>query len=111
MWLGPPAARGRRATAPHWPTPSAVSTPFPVRSRASLCVAGLPHSRPNLTRAGSAVTVAVLGLRGAIGLAGRMPHARRSAVFADLDRRVYSPLCLGLALLALSGVLPDAPAD
>jgi Protein of unknown function (DUF3995) len=46
----------------------------------------------------------VLGGRGALGLAGKtqvVSPSSDSARFSRLDRRVYSPLCLGLAGLSL----------
>jgi Protein of unknown function (DUF3995) len=67
-------------------------------------VAGRPRRLPQLSRAGGAVVVAVLTTRGAFGLAGRtdilVPGAS-SDRFRALDRRVYAPLCLALALGAL----------
>jgi hypothetical protein len=71
---------------------------------ASTAVSGLPEPFEAAGRAASATAAAVLAARGLVGLAGRMPNARRSASFAALDRRVYSPLCLALALGAAAGV-------
>jgi hypothetical protein len=70
-------------------------------------VAGRPRRLPALSRAGAAAVVAVLTTRGAFGLAGRtdvlVPGAN-SERFRALDRRVYAPLCLALALGALPAV-------
>jgi hypothetical protein len=71
---------------------------------ASASVAGLPRSMPHAARAASAMTALVLFARGSAGLSGKMPQARHSRAFAELDRRVYSPICLILAALAVAGV-------
>lgn len=56
-----------------------------------------------VVRAGSLTVAAVLALRGAGGLvvSGLL---RRSSRFAALDRTVYSPLCLGLAVAAMAAL-------
>ena len=51
--------------------------------------------------------MAVLCLRGSLGLGGRtdiLSPGSASQRFRRLDRTIYSPLCLGLAALALPAV-------
>jgi hypothetical protein len=58
-----------------------------------------------LRRTGLLGLAAVLGLRGALGVLGRtdvVSPGSTSARFRRLDRRVYAPLCLGLAGGALT---------
>ncbi len=74
---------------------------------AAVCVAGLPPPLELVGRYGAAGTSLALAARGGAGLAGAMPQARRSHTFARLDRRVYSPLCLALALAAAAGSIPQ----
>ncbi len=74
---------------------------------AALCVVGIPGHLARITQLGSAITSFVLFARGSMGLTGRMPHAKRSRTFAELDRRVYSPVCLVIATLSLAGVLRE----
>ena len=72
-------------------------------------VDGRPRSRPGLARLGAAGVVATLALRGGLGLAGRtdlLSPGSTSAAFRSRDRRVYSPVCLTLAALALPAGLP-----
>ena len=77
---------------------------------AAAAVAGLPEPYTRAGRAASAVTATVLAARGFAGMAGLMPHARRSASFAVLDRRVYSPVALTLACAAaVSTVASEEP--
>ena len=71
---------------------------------AGALVAGRPRRAPAVSRLGSAGVVAVLTTRGGLGLAGRTDLLSPGSVserFRRLDRRVYSPLCLSLAALAL----------
>ena len=66
-------------------------------------VSGRPEELP-WRRPGAAAVVAVLGLRGALGLAGRTDLAVPGSVgprFRRLDRRWYGPLCLALAALSV----------
>lgn len=74
---------------------------------AAVCVVGIPGNMARIGRLGSAITSFVLFARGSMGLAGRMPQAKRSRTFAELDRRVYSPVCLAIATLTLVAALPD----
>jgi hypothetical protein len=84
------------------PTPCvAVATALTIASAA----AGGRVAGPSWMRRMMAVGVAaVLGTRGALGLAGRtdlVSPGSDSVAFRRLDRRVYSPVCLLLALGAL----------
>jgi hypothetical protein len=66
---------------------------------------------PVARRAGVGGVVAVLGVRGGLGLAGQtrlVSPSSRSARFARLDRRVYAPLCLTLAGLSVLSIWPAA---
>ncbi|GAA1315753.1 DUF3995 domain-containing protein [Saccharothrix xinjiangensis] len=62
-----------------------------IAARADLVAAPGPSWLPT---AGAAGVAAVLLLRGTAGL---VMSSRRTTEFARLDRRYYSPLCLGLA--------------
>ncbi len=79
---------------------------------AAALVDGHPRSRPALRQRALRTVVAVLGARGALGVAGRthvvVPFAT-GATFTRLDRRVYGPLCLSLAVLASRGLAHTAP--
>ncbi len=66
---------------------------------------GLPL--PGLWRAGARAVAGVLAARGLVGyLDTRLRPATLGAPFARLNRRIYSPLCLLLALLAALAVWP-----
>jgi hypothetical protein len=63
---------------------------------------GAPDSRPR--RAGARTLVMAFGARGTLGAAGRtelLVPGSSSRRFRALDRRLYSPICLTLAALAL----------
>jgi hypothetical protein len=78
-----------------------------VLSVAAAFVAGRPRRAPLISRAGAAGVVGVLGTRAAFGFAGRtdvISPGATSERFRALDRRVYAPLCLALALGALPAV-------
>jgi hypothetical protein len=66
-------------------------------------VAGWPASRPRLQRVGAAGVAATLAARGSVGAAGLMPLT--SETFLWWDRRLYSPLCLLLAILSAAGAV------
>jgi hypothetical protein len=66
---------------------------------------GVPRDRT--ARAGSAATSLVLFARAGLGFAGALPNINGSDVFAELDRRCYSPICLVLATLSLAGISRD----
>jgi hypothetical protein len=111
------------ATGSRWPLPDGErfgetvtgrpesKTPGPVAclavagllATAAALVAGHPRRAPQLRRAGSAGVVAVLTVRGSLGLAGRtdlLSRGSSSERFRELDRRIYAPLCLTIAALA-----------
>lgn len=74
---------------------------------AAAFVDGRPRAAPAISRIGAAGVVATLATRAGFGLAGRtdvLVPGSSSARFRRLDRRVYSPLCLSLAALALPAV-------
>ena len=67
-------------------------------------VAGRPRRVPRLSRLGARTVTAVLATRGAFGMAGRtdmLASGASSERFRNMDRRVYSPVCLTLAALSL----------
>ncbi len=75
---------------------------------AATFVAGRPRTVPLVNRVGATGVVTVLAARGGVGLAGRTHLLSPGSVserFRRLDRRVYSPLCLSLAALALPATL------
>jgi len=86
------------------PPPSACVAVAGALTIASALIGGRPAVDPRLRRAGARATVAVLGVRGSLGLLGRtdiLSPGSASPRFRRLDRRIYSPLCLALAALAL----------
>ena len=64
-------------------------------------VAGRPHRAPRLSRVGARTVTGVLATRGASGRTDLLASGASSESFRDMDRRVYSPLCLTLAALSL----------
>ncbi len=75
---------------------------------AAAFVNGFPRLAPGVSRLGAAGVVATLAARGGLGMAGRTDLIARGPVserFRARDRRVYSPLCLTLAVLSLPAVL------
>ena len=85
------------------PSPAACVGVAAALSAASALVAGRPSPGWPLQRAGATGVVAVLSVRGALGLAGRthiVAPGSSSPRFRQLDRRYYAPLCLGIAALA-----------
>jgi hypothetical protein len=82
------------------PGPLTCSSVAAALVTAAALVFGLPRGRPGLRRAGLVGVTAVLGGRGALGLAGATDLVSPGSVserFRRLDRRLYSPLCLALA--------------
>ncbi|MSO41964.1 MAG: DUF3995 domain-containing protein [Solirubrobacterales bacterium] len=70
---------------------------------AAAFVAGRPRSRPGLSRLGAAGVVATLATRGGLGMAGQtklIAPGTTTERFRELDRALYSPLCLAHAALA-----------
>ena len=72
---------------------------------AATTVAGYPRSLPRARRGAAITTSAALGGRAALGFSGRSylvaPGQRVSETFTRQDRRVYSPMCLALAIAAV----------
>ena len=92
-----------------FPGPSACFAVAGLLTTAAAVVCGHPRRAPSLSRAASASVVAVLTIRGALGLAGRtdlVSPGSTGAQFRRADRRLYSPLCLALAGLALPAATP-----
>ena len=103
------AVAGREDSEP--PSPSACLAVTGLLATAAALVAGHPRRAPALSRIGSAGVVAVLTTRGTLGLAGHTDIVSPGSVserFRGLDRRLYSPLCLTLAALALPAVSGNA---
>lgn len=99
------AAGGRPGAEPH--TPAECLAVAGLLGTAAGFVGGRPRRIPWVRRAGAAGVVAVLATRGGLGLAGRtdaLSPGATSERFRSLDRRVYSPLCLALAVTALPAV-------
>ena len=72
---------------------------------ASALVAGAPIGPRRLRRVGVATVAGVLAVRGVAGLSGRtdlLSPGSTSTRFRRLDRVLYSPLCLALAMGAAS---------
>ena len=91
------------------PSSSACLAVAAVLTTAAAFVEGHPRSRPGLARLGAGGVVATLTLRGGLGLAGRtdlVSPGSTSTAFRSRDRRLYAPLCLTLAALALPAALP-----
>lgn len=116
------------ATGSSWPLPDAESIADTVTGRsaermpgplpclavaaalslAAALVGGHPRRAPRLSRLGAGGVVGVLTLRGTLGLAGRtdiISPGSSSARLRRIDRRVYSPICLSIAALALPAAL------
>lgn len=76
-------------------------------------VSGWPRRAERPRRIAVAGISAVLAARGLLGLAGRTDLVSPGSTgqrFRELDRRIYSPLCLALATLsAMSLRSPDSP--
>jgi hypothetical protein len=87
-----------------FPSPTACLAVAGVLAIGSAFLAGWPSQVPRLQRMGALGVVAVLSLRGGLGLTG-LTHivspGSSSSRFRALDRRLYAPLCLMLAALAV----------
>jgi hypothetical protein len=82
------------------PGPLACSGVAAALLLAASAVEDRPRWPPPLRRLALVGASGVLGLRGALGLAGRTSAIAPGSVgprFRRLDRRFYAPLCLGLA--------------
>jgi uncharacterized protein DUF3995 len=89
------------------PPPAACWAVAGALGAAAALVAGRPRRLPRLRRVGAAGVSVTLAGRGLLGLAGKtdaVSPGSSSPRFRELDRRLYSPLCLALALLALPAV-------
>jgi hypothetical protein len=88
------------------PPPAACWAVAVALGAAATAVAGRPRCLPRLRRVATAGVTVTLAGRGLLGLAGKtdvVSPGSSSPRFRELDRRLYSPLCLALALLALPG--------
>lgn len=68
---------------------------------AAALVGGVPASSPRVRKLGQAGAASVLAARAGLGFAGRTDMAVRGSAspqFRRWDRRLYSPLCLALAV-------------
>jgi len=86
------------------PSSSACYAVAGALGAAAALVQGVPRLAPRPRRVGLLGVAGVLGLRGVLGLAGRTGLASpgsESPRFRRLDRRLYAPLCVALALGAL----------
>jgi hypothetical protein len=86
------------------PPPAACWAVAAALGTAATVVAGRPRRLPRLRRVATAGVTVTLAGRGLLGLAGKtdvVSPGSSSPRFRELDRRIYSPLCLALALLAL----------
>jgi Protein of unknown function (DUF3995) len=94
---------GRSAT----PSPAACFGIAGLLATAGALVVGLPSRRSWVRRAGVCTVAGVLGSRAALGFAGRTDLVSPGSVspsFKRIDRRVFSPLCLALAIGAASSL-------
>jgi hypothetical protein len=90
------------------PSPAACLLVAGLLGTAAGVLGGEASASP-LKRLGARVLVATLAARAGCGLAGRtdvLSPGSCSPRFRELDRRVYSPLCLVLAALALPAAVP-----
>lgn len=88
---------GRAAT----PSPAACYSVAGLLAAASALVAGLPTPRSRIRRLGVCTVAIALGSRAALGFSGKtdvVSPGSISAKFKRMDKRVFSPLCLALAV-------------
>ena len=86
-----------------FPSSTACLTVAGALAIGSAFVAGLPAHPDWLQRIGATGVAGVLATRGVLGVAGMtrlISQGSSSLRFRQLDRRLYSPLCLTLAALA-----------
>jgi hypothetical protein len=89
---------------PAVPSPAACATVSALLLTAAAFVAGHPRGLPRVRRTGAAGVAGVFATRAALGLAGRTDLVSKGSTsprFRELDRRLYSPACLTLAVLSL----------
>ena len=94
---------GSRAT----PPPAACYAVAGLLAASSALVAGLPAPRSRARRAGVVTVAVVLGARAMLGFSGKtdiVSPGSVSANFRRMDRRVYAPLCLALAIGAVGSL-------
>jgi hypothetical protein len=87
-----------------FPSPAACLAVGGGLSAAAAFVAGWPADADRPQRIGAIGVVGVLSLRGALGLTGLTHLVSRGSFsprFRRLDRRLYGPICLTLAALAV----------
>ncbi len=83
------------------PSPASCYAVAGLLVTAAAATAGLPVRRSRLRRLAVVGVATVLTTRAGFGLSGRtdvLVPGRASPRFRRLDRRVYSPLCLALAI-------------
>jgi Protein of unknown function (DUF3995) len=83
------------------PSPTMCYAMAGLLTTAGALVAGVPSRRSWIRRAGVVVVAVVLLVRSALGFAGKTELVSPGSVsdkFKEMDKRVYSPLCLTLAL-------------
>jgi len=86
------------------PSPSSCYAVAGLLTVAAAATAGLPSRRSRLRKLAVLGTATVLATRAGFGLSGRtdaLVPGSASPRFRRLDRRIYSPLCLALALGSL----------
>jgi hypothetical protein len=91
------------------PSPAACLAVAGLLGAAASLVGGWPAGKPRVRRAGVTGVVVTLSTRAGLGLTGHtdlLSPGSNSRRFRELDRRIYSPLCLALALLALPAAAP-----
>jgi len=101
---------GRTAQEP--PSSAACLAVAALLTAAAALVDGRPRRRPRVAQVGATAVVAVLALRGSLGMAGRtdvLAPGSTSPAFRSRDRRIYSPVCLALAALSLPAVSRSSP--
>jgi hypothetical protein len=94
---------GRTAT----PSPAACYGVAGLLTAAGALVAGLPTRQGWIRRTGVKTVAIVLGSRAALGFAGKTDVVSPGSVspkFTAMDKRVLSPLCLALAVGAVSSL-------
>ncbi len=82
------------------PSPAACNAVAGLLATAAVLVAGPPIGPPRVRAVGQAGVATVLGVRAAVGLAGRtdlVSPGSASPSFRRNDRRWFSPLCAALA--------------
>ena len=87
------------------PPSSACVTVAGALAVSAALVADMVPIAPILRRTAIGGVASVLGLRGVLGLIGRtdvLVPGSNSERFVRLDRRIYSPLCLGLSVGCLA---------